>query len=236
MSLNISFGEMTPTQVILPLVSVNDRGKVSGFIGTGFFVGEESLFVTAAHNVEIENTRFGVIYVENLEQIFPAKVIYINKLSDVAILEIDGYKPDKRLDLLSNGEIYLNLPVFSFEYGTTVTRGREIKFSPAARVGNVTRSFGKLQLMGRELTDALEVSFPALRGASGAPLLTNDGFVVIGMLVGNMSYHLLPSQVETAIDENGKVVEEVKFMLPVAVAAHANSIKQSYDKVLGKKT
>ena len=235
MPLNLSTGEMIPTQVVLPLVSINDKGKFSGFIGTGFFVGDESLFVTAAHNVEAEGMRLGVIYVENLEHIFPASVLYVDKLSDVAILEVDGYRPEKRLALSSGDDIYLNLPVYSLEYGTTVIRGREVRFSPASRIGNVIRSFSKLELLGRELVDALEISFPALRGASGAPILTNDGFVVIGMLVGNMSYHLLPAQIETATDENGKVIEEVKYMLPVAVATHVNSIRQAIDIALRNK-
>ncbi|MFN8383402.1 MAG: serine protease [Anaerolineales bacterium] len=235
MPINLSMGEMIPTQVVLPLVSVNDKGKFSGFIGTGFFVGDESLFVTAAHNVEAEGVQFGVIYVENLERIFPASVRYVDKLSDVAILEVVGYRPEKRLALSSGDDIYLNLPVYSLEYGTTVIRGRDVRFSPASRIGNVIRSFSKLELLGRELVDALEISFPALRGASGAPVLTNDGFMVIGMLVGNMSYHLLPAQIETATDENGQVIEEIKYMLPVAVAAHVNSIRQAIEKVLNNK-
>jgi len=81
----------------------------------------------------------------------------------------------------------------------------------------------------------LEVSFPALRGASGAPVLINSSFRAIGMLVGNMSYHLLPSQIETITNEDGKIVEETKYMLPLGIATHANAIREAVHAILGKK-
>jgi len=55
------------------------------------------------------------------------------------------------------------------------------------------------------------------------------------MLVGNMSYHLLPSQIETITNEDGKIVEETKYMLPLGIATHANAIREAVHAILGKK-
>jgi len=221
--------------MILPVVILGRPGKLGGFLGTGFFIEDESFFITAAHNVELSGVQFGVLHVEDSLNALPVSVVYIDKQSDIAVLEVNGYHPLKGFALAHPEELYLNTQISCLEYGTTLTRGDEIRFNPAFRLGNVTRSFSKLEILGRVLTDALEVSFPALRGASGAPVLINSNFRVIGMLVGNMSYHLLPSQIETVTDEAGKIIEETKFMLPLGIAAHANAIRTAVQAILGKK-
>jgi len=68
-----------------------------------------------------------------------------------------------------------------------------------------------------------------LRGASGAPILTDKGFIVVGMIIGNMSYHLMPAQIETVIDAAGKTLEEVKYMLPLAIAVHAEALRKALE-------
>jgi hypothetical protein len=77
--------------------------------------------------------------------------------------------------------------------------------------------------------DALELSFPALRGASGAPTIYNSDDMwgnantqIVGIIVANASEHLLPAQIESVLYENNEAYEEVRFMLPQAVAVNAN--------------
>jgi len=229
MSLELSIGEMQPADVILPLLSLHPNGTFHEFLGTGFFVGAEPRFVTALHNVEGVGEHFGIVHVNDLQHIYPASVRHSDPENDIAILEVFDYRPTKRLALSTGEDVFLNLPVICYEYGTTVTRGRETQLSAATRVGNITRVIGKLDILGRSLTKALEVSFPALRGASGAPILTDESFMVVGMIVGNMSYHLMPAQIETVTDAAGKTVEEVKYMLPLAIAVHAESLRKALE-------
>ena len=56
--------------------------------------------------------------------------------------------------------------------------------------------------LGPAVNDALEVSFPAVRGASGAPLMymVDRGFYIIGVLVSNAHYHLLPAEVTVSLN------------------------------------
>jgi S1-C subfamily serine protease len=106
--------------------------------------------------------------------------------------------------------------------------------SPATRLGNVTRSMA-VDFLGAAGEDALELSFPALRGASGSPVL-NQQLEVIGLVVANASYHLLPAQIESVIDEKNKVTEEIKYMLPQALAVNCKFIRAFIESYLDTNT
>jgi hypothetical protein len=66
-------------------------------------------------------------------------------------------------------------------------------------------------------TSCLELSFPALKGASGAPVVVEVSGVVVGMIVENVQHELLPSHIERVTD-GAKHVEEIKYVLPSAKA------------------
>ena len=74
---------------------------------------------------------------------------------------------------------------------------------------------------------ALELSFPGLEGASGAPVMTNDGnYKVPGIVVGNIGHELLPIQIDTVLDETNDILEEIKYMLPQGLAIHVRHLKE----------
>jgi hypothetical protein len=62
-------------------------------------------------------------------------------------------------------------------------------------------------------TKVIEVSFPVLQGASGAPLMVNEPpFFVIGMITHSVEHQLVPAQ--TVIIRDGKdYKEETKYYL-----------------------
>jgi hypothetical protein len=62
-------------------------------------------------------------------------------------------------------------------------------------------------------THCFDVSFAALKGASGAPVIVEQSGQVAGMIVANVERHLLPAQVERIESEDG-VVEETRYLLP----------------------
>jgi S1-C subfamily serine protease len=218
---------MKPDDVVLPLLAIDSNGNVDDFLGSGFFVGEGSLFVTAMHNTEAVPEKLGVVHIDDLEHTFPASVLLTDRDSDIAILNIPDYRPKAHLTIETKNNLPANLPVICYEYGTTVKQGREILLAPAVRMGNVTRILSDLNVLGRSLIDPLELSFPALRGASGAPVLSSNGFRVLGMIVANVSYHLIPSQIETTISDDGQIIEETRFMLPLGIAVHYKSIRKA---------
>lgn len=56
-------------------------------------------------------------------------------------------------------------------------------------------------------TEVLDLSFPALKGSSGAPIIVEHDGMVTGMIVANIERHLLPAQVERIETVDG-IVEE----------------------------
>ncbi len=231
MPVEVSVGPINPAEAVLPLFGLDDSNNIQRFLGTGFFVGEEPVFVTADHNVEAWDGSFGVVKLPDLKHFYPASVAHRDGPNDVAIFAVEGYRPSKRFMLAPNEAITQNQMVVCCEYGTTVQLGNEIVLSVATRVGNVTRMLGSLEVLGRDLTEALELSSPALRGSSGAPILSSEGFLVWGMVVANVSYHLLPVQIETVADPQGQITEETKFMMPQAVAVNVKHIRAAIDKI-----
>ncbi len=77
----------------------------------------------------------------------------------------------------------------------------------------------------------LELSFPALRGASGAPVVSIGNEVVLwGIIVANVSYHLLPAQIEKVV-EGDTTVEEIKYLLPQAIAVNVKHLSKFSDEM-----
>jgi hypothetical protein len=73
----------------------------------------------------------------------------------------------------------------------------------------------------------LELSFPALRGASGAPVVdSHPPFEVWGVVTANTAYEIHPAQVERIVEEDGKITEETRFYLPQALAIHVSKVRK----------
>jgi hypothetical protein len=76
------------------------------------------------------------------------------------------------------------------------------------------------------------VSFPALDGASGSPILCpSQGFAVWGVVKANIGHHLLPAQIERVYGSDSKLVEETKFMLPQALAINVRHLNNLIDSL-----
>ena len=78
----------------------------------------------------------------------------------------------------------------------------------------------------------LELSFPALKGASGAPIMEwLPPFKLWGIVKVNIRAELIPAQIETVVNGQGKIEEETKFYLPQALAIHVKHIRQLVTEV-----
>jgi hypothetical protein len=68
-----------------------------------------------------------------------------------------------------------------------------------------------------------DTSFPAVQGASGAPVISiQQGFPIVGMVLGNVEHHLRPIQTCTIIEDD--YLEETKYYLPVGQAIQSGAI------------
>jgi hypothetical protein len=214
---------MNPQSCIVPVLAIDEAGNIQHFLGTGSFVQKDHLLLTADHVIRDWSGRIAVVLLSDLSTLFPASVVHRDQQHDIALLFVPGYKAPQPLSIVT--EHNPNQFVVCFEYGTTRVAGKNIRFSPATRIGNITRSIDVQDMLGPAGDDALELSFPALKGASGAPVLSNDvAFALHGMVVSNVSYHLLPVQIESVIDNGAKTEEHISYMLPQALAVNSKHV------------
>ena len=217
---------MNPTETIIPIFGIHEPSGIKAFLGTGAFIDEPSLVVTANHVVRDWNGPFGIVKLP-VETRHPmrANLVAKNQDSDLALLEVPEYSPEQALELAQDDEIKSNKTVVCLEYSTTRSRDGVIYLAPATRMGNVTRKVDLRERYGQAGEDALELSFPALKGASGAPVISSTNGRLWGIIIANVSYHLLPTQVVTVLDERNQILEETQFMLPQGLAVHVKHLR-----------
>ena len=218
---------MNPNDCIVPLFGLDMNGKSQKFLGTTAFVDETNLLLTAKHVVDAwDGPKYGFSLMGDLVVGHEAELVAVDNGRDLALLKAKDFSAERALGLLDRNQgINPNKTIVSYEYGMTYTAGNMVHVSPATRLGNVTRIVDRTDHYGAAGRQMLELSFPALRGASGAPVLSNEGFKLLGMIIANVSLHLLPAQIETIYDESGKIEENTQFMLPQALAVNVAEIR-----------
>jgi hypothetical protein len=195
--------------------------KVGAFLGS-CFIGElddRVALVTAGHVVT------GVAG--------PTSAIFENERKQMISIRADSWMVDMSVDLAlapiaahdELGSLRVKAPgtspamnrrVLSMEFSDSHQRNPP-QFRPIHRQGNIvqvtTEDYGDLK--GVEL---LEISYPALVGASGAAVIGEDTQEALGVIIRNRARQLMPAQVLKTIDETGQAIEEVQFHLPHAQA------------------
>ena len=221
---------MNPVETVVPIVALDEFNAVKDFLGTGTFVGQPPILVTAEHVVHDWGGRFGVAP-WSAKRIMRADLLVKKREMDLALLEVPGYVCNEPFELAQDNEIAFTQPVVCFEYGTTKIISEKVRLHPATRLGNVTRLLFEEDLFGLAGREALELSFPALRGASGAPVVSLADFHLWGIVIANVSYHLIPAQVEITYDEQMHPIEQVQYMLPQGIAINVKHLRSLLTEV-----
>jgi trypsin-like peptidase len=205
-----------PLTAIFPVLKVDCRGeRVLECLGTGFFVRDDGLVMSCAHVLGVHPAPGEMIAVIPA----PGKILYfvldviVSPRFDIAVGRLYVRPPGISILAIAERDMPINVDVLTVEFsGTTSSQA-----IPYYRKGHViTRyvsDFGNL-LKGATV---LDLSFPALKGASGAPVLVEREGVVIGMVVSNVERHLLPAHLERLESPDGSV-EEHQYFLPVGQA------------------
>jgi hypothetical protein len=115
-----------------------------------------------------------------------------------------------------------NFRVGSFEFARLMIDPHRALFNlgQSTRIGNIVRHVSD----SRFPEDSLELSYPALKGASGAPVVVLEGpdmHKVAGFLTANVQYELLPVQTYMFKDESGGAEEKTHYYLPAGLAVNA---------------
>jgi len=220
---------ISPSEFVVPLFGFSKKNKWI-FLGTGFFFGKPPCLATADHVLGDMYEKIGIHVIEK-NDFYRASFVVRKPKVDLAILKIAKYEPPVSCRLATDEEISFTQAIYSYEYGTTQPLGKATVISPATRMGNVTRTRNFPEIYGEAGDTMLELSFPALRGASGAPVVSIVNEVVLwGIIVANVNYHLLPAQVEKVVEED-TTVEEIKYLLPQALAVNVKHLSNFFEEM-----
>ncbi|QFT72413.1 trypsin-like peptidase domain-containing protein [Ruegeria sp. THAF33] len=224
--------EVLPPDAVFPLVTRVDN-KLQ-FLGTGFAVDLDggTYCATAEHVirgvdevllVDLWGPKLHPLDIDSL--LFPVTPIVQETYSDLALLDISSFKP--RLVFRTDPQFDTSDPILlTYEYSRSQTGGDIPKFLGSLRSGNCV-CFLREQL---EAPRRLELSFPALKGSSGAPVFKKElgksgqtDLVAVGVITGNAQYELEPIQTYEYRGPDGEE-ERTHYYLPAGIATHIDHL------------
>ncbi len=222
-----------PDVSVLPILEVRDDGTPVAFLGTGFVVAPRGVFVTTRHNLAkhpVDSKNRVVVAIEAYDDVYrefrQIDNIRLCPTADVAVAELSV----EGLWMLSlnRGEAPTNVDVLMVDHSSTQVTideqgKRAVRFSPGTLRGNIVRHYVSDVEATRGMR-CFDTSFPALSGASGAPVLVPPRYTVAGMLVANVQRHLLPAHILRVHDECGSIIEEERYYLPFGQALEADEV------------
>jgi S1-C subfamily serine protease len=158
-----------PRDYSIPSLAGHDRVRA---IGSGFFVSKDGYLVTNHHVVKDAES----IKVKYQGNVFPAKVVKVDKDNDLAVLKVEGrnFQP---LALSRHDSADLGEEVFTIGFPNIQMQGVEPKYTD-----------GKISSLKGMQDDPHEyqISVPVQPGNSGGPLCDANGQVV-GVIVARIS-------------------------------------------------
>ena len=193
---------------------VAENANVMGS-GTGFFVSPDGIFLTAAHVVEGSSR----IAVKTDDAFWPAHVLRIDHVNDVAVLRVAVERNVSWIPLGDSGMVRMGESVFKVGFPNIELQGIEPKLTR----GEISSITG-LQDDPR----SFQVSVPVQPGNSGGPLVNLQGQVV-GLVIARLDDRAafaasgtLPQNVNYAIKS-----AYVRTLLDTIPNADAGSVQQA---------
>ena len=223
---------------IFAIVHQEEEASGYAFLGTGFLADASGTLVSAKHVFEGIGAPDGAgchIVDTNSQSVHPISRVQLSPDCDIAVGKITpppGFEPLP----IAVSDAPANTDILTIEFSPTHAVRRAggrvaINIRSYCHKGHVL-SYYRGDILGPPM-DLLDLSFPALAGASGAPVVaapTFEAWSVVGMVVGNVGRHLLPAHVaRTFAGED--VVEEIRYYLPIGLAISWSHIRDFLDRV-----
>lgn len=203
------FGGPSPFSFKVPQYRQKGTEKKEVGGGSGFIVSEDGYIVTNKHVVSDENAEYTVFMDDNTKK-YPAKVVAIDPVNDVAILKIEAkdlpYLQFANSDNLNVGQTAIAIGNPLLEFNNSVSVGVVSGLSRSITAGNGAG-------MSEQLEGVIQTDAAINPGNSGGPLLNLKG-KVIGVNVAvasaeNIGFALPANLVKNAVNsvkEHGKIV------------------------------
>jgi hypothetical protein len=232
--------------IVVPIYSFtlnpSTRDALPTFLGTDFFVAkpsidQPSLLVTAAHILNAEpNSIYGAIVGTQHPQPIPANLLVADASTDLALFQVPDYAPRRAIHLAQDNEINYHTFVTCSEYSRTdrISSTSTIRVTIATRRGNITRTLNpeEVEALPTPLPpDVLELSFPILPGASGAPVFYYSDSTprLLGIATANAEYDLRPARIVTELTHDSELLQEIRYLMPQGLAIHVKHLRALLD-------
>jgi S1-C subfamily serine protease len=169
--------------------------------GTGFFITSDGLIVTNRHVVDDSTASYTVVTNDNKK--YPAKVLAIDPVNDIAVIKIDGSGfPTLKLGNSSQvqvGETVIAIGNSLGQFSNTVSRGIISGLQRNVTAGGDT---GQTE----RLTNIIQTDAAINPGNSGGPLLDINGNVIginvaIAQDAQNIGFAIPSNQVKKVVNE-----------------------------------
>jgi hypothetical protein len=228
-----------PTTVIVPVVTVTTGTLIVHELwGTAFLV-RPGIFMSAKHVFGIsvpQDHTLSVVYLRGsgVEPVaIPITSVYSDPNYDIAIARAERWPRNDALDLAADDQLAMNHNVLTVEYSNPdrsvlLEDGRmAMNIGPNWHKGYMVREY-VAQFGHQNPTACLDLSFPAFKGASGAPVVEEHSGRVLGMIVANVERHLLPAYMER-IERSDRTIDEVRYFAPYAQAIMARHLRPTLE-------
>ena len=163
---------------------------------------------------------------------FTLQVIYQDPVHDIAIARAAEWPDMQPLIIAPADNLTMNINVLTVEYSATrsgLTRPDGLSamaITPSFHKGYIVREHAA-EFGFQGTTSCIELSYPALKGASGAPVIEELSGNVLGMIVGNVEQQLMPAQIERTLRTDGTKDEVVRYFMPTAQAIRASHLREA---------
>ena len=199
-------------EIIFPLVSGKytkaNTVKVGRFLGTGFYISSNGLFITCKHVIEALEQRQD-LFLGKVYGLFPGNYLPITNIKvhpkfDFACGQVITKKRTKVLKPY-RGPFALGLEVGAFGYSDAGKEKGCLFLDRRYLKGHISRiSHEPYDFPAKSLC---EVSFSVPSGFSGTALLSDD-YQLVGMLYGNIESRLQAYSISEVIEGNSTFQEK----------------------------
>ncbi len=213
--------------------------KMKRCLGTGFMVsGYDFHFLTAQHVVanalgENEVRVLVLPHPINNDSLlsFPIASVTALEHTDAAFGVLEATEGNTSLygfQIAQNIDSSKDCATYEHS-GTRCRPDGSIYFNVRLRKGYIIAQ-SKYEFGVIEGSDILEMSYPCLLGASGSPVFEHTNLGVVGLMVQNVDHDLAPSQVITNRDDDGELVEEIKYTIPEGIAISVSTLNAELNR------
>lgn len=217
---NKPIDRINPREYICPIGLRDGDDDLVRFSGTGFGFETPGLVLTASHVVGSADPERVFLKLKSGQFVNPHSVTH-HPTADVAALAFKADQLPRAFKLGTptvEGDFYLGEDVITFGYPAVSEDLGKVRLEPRLMSGHIQRHFN--HALGKYCFAAYELSFPAIVGQSGSPVLLEHGIdYAIAILTDNFESSIVVDSHEEHEADGTKERHIVKKVITYGIGA-----------------